>query len=249
MLIFCLAAQLALATPALEEVIEQTYAVGPKPTLSIQNTDGTIYVYASDQNEIKITARKRAYTKQRLESISVKVVAQSESITIETTYPPKREGLSLADRSGTVDYLILVPPGCAISKAELANGEIILEGLHGSSVNARLGNGILSARNCFSPTNVTLASGVIDLFFGWWEESAFSLSAANGNGDVRVALPPKPDVSLDASTENGQVRNGFAKEAEKKGNVRSVQTVIGDGIGAAFQLRATNGNIRIEQAY
>jgi len=237
------------AAPALVETIERTYAVGPKVTLSVRNTDGTIYIYGSDQDEIKISARKKAYTKERLDGISVQVNAQGDSVRIETAYPPKPEGLTLADRSGTVDYFIIVPQTCTLTMVELGDGEIILEGLRGESVTARLANGIINARNCFSQTNVTVAAGGIDLIFDWWEESAFSLSAAIGNGNVRAAFPPELAVSLDAAAGNGHVRNVFAAGDEKGSGVRSVQTVIGNGTGAAFQLRATNGNITIEKSY
>ena len=241
------AAEATLQSASLEEYSEKRYPVGPKASLSVRNTDGTIYIYGSNEPEIKIVTRKRAYSKARLDGIATKVTSDGENISIETVFPPAPKAWSAADRSGTVDYLILVPQTCSISRAKLATGEIIVEGLSGPEVNAQLGNGKLTAQNCFSSTKLSVSAGTLDVSFAWWEGSAFSLSAEIANGDLRVALPPNPSVQIDATTEKGQVRNAFA---EKSGGVgRGLQMVIGDGASAALQLRAAQGNIRIEKSF
>ena len=144
-----------LATSApLQEKFEKTYPLAPNATITVRNTDGTIYIYGSEVNELKIFARKKAYSKERLDGISINVSINGDQVGIDTIYPPGPKGLSLKDRSGTVDYIIIVPETSSLSQVELTNGEIIVDGLRGPAVNARLTNGIILAGNCFSAVHL-----------------------------------------------------------------------------------------------
>src|SRR6266403_13432 len=86
----------AFGAEVLEEIIEQRHSLDP---------DGSIQIYGSDRSEISIHAIKRAYTQERLKSIVVDVKATPRNVAIETIMPPKKAGLSLSDRSGTVEYV------------------------------------------------------------------------------------------------------------------------------------------------
>src|SRR5215210_1629115 len=120
-----------------EETTEDTYSVGANPTLTVRNTDGRVFIYGSEDGEIMVKAYKRAFTKERLEKIKVAVSVVDNAVAIDTIYPPPPEGL-LADRSGTVEYTILVPQSCTVAKVELAQGEIQLQGLRGAGIDAQL---------------------------------------------------------------------------------------------------------------
>src|SRR4051812_33060559 len=105
---------------------EETFAVGANPTLTVRNTDGRIYVYGADDNEIKVKVYKRAFTQERLDQIAAKISLQGDAMTIDTYYPPVRKGL-FEDRSGTVEYTVLVPQNCTVTSADLSRGEIHIE--------------------------------------------------------------------------------------------------------------------------
>lgn len=245
--VLALFASCLLASGApLQETVEKTFALPPDAEVSVQNTDGTIYIYGSEVNELKIVARKKAYTKERLDGISINVSIDGDKASIDTIYPPGPEGFSLKDRSGTVDYTILVPQACAISRVEMVNGEIIIAGLRGSSVNARLTNGIIAAENCFSALHLTVAQGGVDVSYNWWETGTVSLLAELAEGNVRVALPPDPSVRLDAASVSGQITNQFGQEYGQSDG-HTLRTTIGADGGAEFKIRTTSGNIKIER--
>src|SRR5690348_1958984 len=103
-----LAVTSAFAVEPLEESVEQRYDVDANVALSVENTDGSIRVYAAEQPEVRIQAIKKAYNAERLRGIVVDIKATPNRITITTTFPPRKNALS--DRSGTVDYIIAVPP-------------------------------------------------------------------------------------------------------------------------------------------
>src|SRR5207248_145972 len=64
----------------LEDTFDQTYPVDPTARLSISNRDGSIRVYGAggETREIRVEAIKKAYTAERLNAISVTVVARTD---------------------------------------------------------------------------------------------------------------------------------------------------------------------------
>jgi hypothetical protein len=240
----------ALTFETLEEITEESYEVSPTGTLTIRNQDGRIYLYGSDGNELRVKVIRKAFSQERLDQLKVNVTVSpsGDDAVIETEFPPKPEGWSTADRSGTVEYLINVPQHCSITKAELANGEILIDGMRGRSVDAQVGNGRIHARNCFTAARYTLARGGMDIFYGWWERRAFSLSAEIASGNVRVSIPSDANVEIDAATVNGNLQSRFAKPGQNLG--REHQVTLGDeGANAELTLRAVNGNVRIDKSY
>lgn len=237
----------ALRGAILEETTVDVYPLSATGTVSIRNADGRINVYGSEEPQLKVKAVRRAFTKERLKEIKVDVVINGDSAAIETSFPPMPKGSILADRSGTVDYTILVPQTCTLSKVELANGEIVVEGVFGGGIDARLGNGRMELFNCFSTTRLSLGQGGLDVRYNWWEAKAFSLSADVANGDIRFDLPPDAVLGLDVATVKGHITNTFA--ADKQSDARAVTTRIGGEGPAEFRLRTTNGNVRIEKTY
>ncbi len=243
----------AVGGKILQETWENTYAVSEEVSLNVRCADGRIYIYGSERNEMQVTAVKRAFTQERLDALSLRVALEGnretggETATIETIIPPAPQGGLTQDRSGTVDWTIIVPQNCRVVKAELSNGEILIEGMRGAAVNATVGKGRLLARNCFSPTNLVVGRGGLDLFYNWWEEEPFTLEAQIEDGDLRVGLPEDASLHLNAVSTSGHIVNHFAEEEERNGSVPDLNTAIGKGAGAEFQLRTGTGNIRIDR--
>src|SRR5256714_535135 len=125
--VIMLLARTAFAVEPLEEIVEQKYDVNPDATLSVENIDGSIRVYAADKPEIRIQAIKKAYNPERLQGIVVDVKASQSGVAITTSFPPRKNALS--DRSGTVDYIIVAPQAARITDLKLTNGEVLVEGL------------------------------------------------------------------------------------------------------------------------
>ncbi|MDP9099695.1 MAG: hypothetical protein M3N48_12000 [Verrucomicrobiota bacterium] len=238
----------AFAVEPLEEVIDQKYELDANATVSIANTDGSIRVYAAEGPGVTIRAFKRAYTEERLRGILVDVKATRSSIAITTSVPPRKTALS--DRSGTVDYIIIVPATVRITDLSLTNGELLVEGLRGGSANAHLVNGWLAGHNCFGDLNLTLENGRVDVAYDWWENNKFSVKASSTRGNVRALLPSDASFSLSATALEGRVANSFEAKKTTSGDViHSVATVIGVEAGAVISLEAGRGNIRIDKTY
>lgn len=240
----------ARAVEAVNEDVDETYPLDADATISIQNIDGSIRIYAADVNEVHMHALKRAYTAERLKEITVEAKATQKSLTIETHVPPRQASWKAGDRSGTVDYTLIVPMTANVTRCDLVNGEILIEGLQGGAAKAHLVNGWLAAHNSFADVDVSIVNGTLDVAYDWWQsEKKFTANASSVNGNIRALIAPDASAAITATSEQGRVANSFADEDEPKGNTRNVTVAIGTGDGAAINLHAANGNIRIDKSY
>ena len=146
----------------LEEVSEKVYAVEANANISIQNRDGAVLVYGSDANEMRVQAVKKAYSRERLNQIAIDVSIKPSAVSVTTKFPSQAKW-ALSDRSGTVDYTIVVPETASISALDLNAGEVVLDSMGGREVHARLGDGRIFARNCFTNLDLTVNRGTLAL--------------------------------------------------------------------------------------
>jgi hypothetical protein len=233
-----------------EETEVQTLQFLPRGSVVVRNTDGRIFLYGSEGSEIKIEAVKRAFSQERLDAIKIDARVEGDIAIIDTFYAPAPEGMG-ADRSGTVDYRIYVPQDNSIALAELQNGEILLDGIRGDSAQARVVNGRLTARNCFTELTVSVGRGGMDVFYMWWEDEKFSLLANIDNGSVRLAVAPDAAGTFDLATGQGHVRSQFDKKGAGDQNARERKITLGEEENTDIELkvRAGTGNVRLERSY
>jgi DUF4097 and DUF4098 domain-containing protein YvlB len=233
----------------LEEIIDHVYPVEPTATLSVTNRDGSIRVYAAgtEVHEVRVEAVKKAYSAERLKAISVKVSAQPNAISIETSYPPD-SGAGFSDRSGTVDYVIVVPSTLRISKLELINGEMLVEGMRSEEASAQLGNGRLFAHNCFGNLDLRLKTGNLAIAYEWWEDLDFAVRATIQNGNAYAYIPTEAAFHLIAHTATGKIANDFAEKEERRAEpINKIDMLAGGGGKTIFQFETEDGNIKIAE--
>jgi DUF4097 and DUF4098 domain-containing protein YvlB len=235
-------------TQPLEEIFDRTYPIDPGATISLTSIDGSVQIYGSDKPEVRLQAIKKAYTAAPLHSISVNVSARPNSILVETIFPPKKNW-SFSDRSGTVDYTIVVPQTARIARLELKNGEISVAGMQGDDVRANLGNGRLFIRNCFCDVQAREATGALILIYDWWNPRKFSANAQIADGNLFAVIPGDASFHLIAEAANGKIGNDFAEKEQRTGTtVTKADTLVGASAQATINLRAIDGNIKIVEA-
>jgi len=231
-----------------EEWIEKTYDVRPDAQISIQNVQGSIRVYGAREAQVQVMALKRAYSTERLRGIELSIVADETGVKVRTTFPPRPSPWSFGDRSGTVDYLLIVPQTAGIESLELAHGDVSLEGLRGGAVRGEVASGRIVARNCFAPVELSVRRGTMDLGYGWWEEKPFPLRGVIGKGSIKFSAPRTASFQVEARAARGQIWNGFAEPASRMVQ-KSLSATVGSSPGPTLRLESDYGNVRIDTAY
>ena len=234
----------------LEEMSDRRYPIDPAgATISVTNRDGSIRIYGAGGNvrEVRVETVTRAYTPERLKAISVQVSAQQNSISINTVYPADSES-RFSDRSGTVDYVIVVPQTMKISKLELGNGEVLIEEMRSVEAHADLGIGRLFVHNCFGNLDIRVKTGNLALVYEWWEEQDFSIHAAVEDGNSFASLPAEAVFHLVAHTVTGKIANDFEeKEQRRAESTNQVDLSVGGAEKPKIEIETQDGNIRIAE--
>jgi hypothetical protein len=233
-----------------EETFEKLFTVEPNANITVQNGDGAIFVYGSNTNQMRVRAIKRAYRRSRLTQITIDVSTKPGSVSITTKFPP-RPKWGLFDRSGTVDYTVVVPATANISGLDLNAGEILVDGMRGQTTRARLGEGRMFARNCFTNLDLAIWRGNLILSYDWWEKSTFTAQANLAQGNAWAYLPVGGAFHLLAKAVHGEIFNDFetravAESAAARG--MKVDALVNGGGEATIKLRVTEGDIKIVEA-
>jgi DUF4097 and DUF4098 domain-containing protein YvlB len=148
-----------------------------------------------------------------------------------------------------VDYTIVVPETCTIARLELTNGEVLLEGMRGAGVSAKLVNGRLFDHNGFGKHDLFVANGGLDVTFDWWETWAFATNAKIVNGNARAFIPSDSSFHLKARASSGRIANDFADPAERRNeNTQEIDMNVGGAAQPRIELEATEGNIAVIEA-
>jgi hypothetical protein len=229
----------------LEETVEQSYKIAPTTSISIKNVDGSIQVYGSASNEMTLQPIKRAYSTNRLKQIAVNVSLQPGAVAIATAFP-KKSTWGVFDRSGTVDYTIVVPDNANISRLELANGEVSVEGMRGQNVHTRLGSGRMFDHNCFSNVDFAIGRGTLTLAYEWWKPGKFFIQGNIANGNAWAFLPSDVAFHLIAETVHGKIASDFGEKGERGAQpITNIDVLVHGGGEAGIKIHATEGNIKV----
>jgi len=234
----------------IEEVSENVYTVEPEANIKIQNRDGAVLVYGSDGNEMRVRAVKKGYSHKRLSQIAIDVSIKPGAASITTKFPSQPKW-ALSDRSGAVEYIIVVPATASISALDLNAGEVLLESMRGPEVRARLGDGRIFARNCFTNLDLTMNRGTLTLAYDWWEDEKFSAQVFVGQGNAWMFLPTEAGFHLLARAALGKIANDFNNVPFPANSVTEdmkIDQVVNGGGSATIQIRVDKGNIKIAEA-
>ena len=234
----------------LEQVSEKVYTVEPSTNITIHNHDGAVLVYGSNVDEVRVRSLKRAYSHERLSRIVIDVSAKPGAVSITAKAPPQPKW-AFFDHSGTVDCTIIVPATASISALDLNAGEVLVDSMRGPAVHARLNDGRLFARNCFTNLDLKVNRGTLALSYEWWQEEKFSAQATIIQGNAWVWLPSEAAFHLLAHATHGNIANDFNNlpvSAHSSGSEMEIDQIVNGGGSALINVHAEKGNIKIAEA-
>ena len=234
----------------LEEIVEQVYTIEPNTDLSIHNRDGAVLIYGSDVNELRVRSTKKAYSRERLNQIAIDVFTKPGAVSVTAKFPPHRKW-AFSDHSDTVDCTIVAPATATISALDLNAGEVLLDSIRGREVHARLGDGRIFARNCFTNLDLTMNRGTLAFSYDWWVQEQFSAHVSVGQGNAWVFLPTDAGFHLLAHAAHGKIANDFnnlPSSVNSPARGMNIDQIINGGGSARIEVRVEKGDIKVAEA-
>ena len=230
-----LAAPLALAE--VTEEFHKTLPLSPNGEFSVSNVNGRVTVTAWDRDEVEIRAVKSARTQSDLEDTRIDIDASSDSVSVETHLPKRRNS------DASVSYEISAPRSARV-EAKTVNGALHVRGSSGDLVAATV-NGGVEISGVSGEVQAKTVNGPLSASFASLPESG-EHRFSSVNGRVHVALPSSASGSFEAETVNGGIRTDFPLQVRKArfGPSSSMEGTLGSG-GGDFEFETVNGSIRI----
>lgn len=238
-----------VAADTAQERFEQTYAFSAGQRLSLENTNGDVWVETWDRDEVLVQATKRVKTRggasadEVLADVRIEVEVDARGIEIETEYP--RRGLGFFgwnDASISVEYDIKVPRRANL-ELQTVNGEIEVAGVAGD-LQLSSTNGGISVVDSAGRVDASTTNGGIRVELD--EVADARMEFRTTNGGIRLDLPSSIRASVSARTTNGSIETDFPVTVA--GTVKRTR-LEGDinGGGPLIEMRTTNGSIRIRE--
>jgi DUF4097 and DUF4098 domain-containing protein YvlB len=230
------------------EVFEQTYEIDPAGGLSIRNTDGSIIIHGTNTAVLKLRAVKKANSSEELKGIDITASAGAKAVSITTKFlPQKNKALSTGSR--TVDYTIEVPPTVNLTRVDLDNGKVSINGMRAEDLHATVVDGQLAVRNCCGNAHVNIANGALDLYYEPCDQRRFSVDAQMTNGNAGVFIERGASFHIQAETMTGKIINELGDMVNLNGRVaRKIDISTGKAaVHHDIKLRVTTGDIKIAE--
>lgn len=234
------------ASQAVRKQFEEVYSIDPNATLSFVNFNGSATIRASDLPTLEVHAVITAPNAQRLNEMAVEVRARDDHASVITRFPPEKGRIDAM--AGHVDYVIQVPRATRISRLEVENGRLSIEGMRSPEINATIIDGSLAVHNCFGNARLSVSNGSLEVSFDRWQQQRdpFSLNAYIIHGNARVVIPTGASLHLVADAPRGKVINRLAEIVELNGRSASpVDLKVGGAERSELAIRATTGDIEI----
>lgn len=235
----------------LSEEFHQTYPLAQGGRVSLENINGPVRIMAWDRNEVKVDAVKRAYLKERMDEVEIRIEASADFIRIATKYPHRSMTFSSDEdrrrnNPASVDYTVTVPRNARLDTIELINGSLDIDGVAGD-VHASCINGRLVARGLSGDAKLSTINGKLEATFDKLNDAS-TISLGSVNGGLALIIPSNANAQIKASTVHGDINNDFNLPVRKGEYVgRDLAGTIGRG-GPSLKLSNVNGTITIRHA-
>jgi len=224
-----------------------------------------------------VTLRNRGKTLDEAQDRLDRIVYRAEQAGSRVSLQYRSsEQASDVRRYGSVGFDVLVPVGTRV-EADTSNGAISVQAVDGTirlgtsngAIDVYDSSGALSAETSNGRIEVVRFTGDVQLATSngelWLEQLAGTVDAAtsNGsiyyagtpsaasrlrtsNGSVTVRVPLDAAIAFDAATTNAQIRSSLPLLGDTQGDEWSA--VLNPPAAVTFELRTSNGTIRIEGA-
>lgn len=247
---------LASAGELIEE-FDKTFALEKGHRFTLKNTNGSIKVYAWEEQAIRIQAvkrvksgnRKRAEELMRL--IEIEITEDGGDLHVRTRLPKSANSGFLSwlfdggnGGSSSVSYTVYMPADI-ISEFRTVNGKVYATDVEGD-VEISTTNGGVEVENLRGAIRARTTNGSLSVELTDVSDAA-EIDLRTTNGRITVYLPAHFGGRLVAKTTNGSISTDFPVEVEGGFIGKRLEGRIGDGNNVCT-LSTVNGSIKIRKS-
>ncbi|MDX2437908.1 MAG: hypothetical protein QNL88_12750 [Acidobacteriota bacterium] len=249
-LVLLIAAAWGFAYEKYESIVDETVALSPGGTVSLENINGDVTIEVWDRDEVRVYALKTASSQELLDALKVEINPNPASVQIDTEYPSSRgyrddgsDHNERAQRHMKVEYTLTVPRWAVIDDVDLVNGSLMITGVQGG-IDAETVNGDIVVREAAGNASLATVNGGIELYVDQLGNSdGVDLEAVNGSIDLYLGSSVGADIR--AESVNGTLANDLGIEVTKGKYVgSSFNGSIGGG-GSRVDLETVNGSVTV----
>ncbi len=227
------------------ERFEQTFPFNSNGRIEVGNINGSITVEAWDNPQIKLEYIKTADSRERLESLNVKIEAGQDSFRVKTDYD-KQNAVDWNRGKSSVEFRLMVPRTAILDEIVSVNGNINISDMT-NSVEATAVNGNILAKNMSGELEISTVNGTVNVQLNQLK-SGSQIDLSTVNGAVNLFLPSIIDADFSGSTVNGSIKTDFDLTVKKSkyGSGSSLSGTLGSG-SSSVKVSSVNGTIAIKQ--
>jgi hypothetical protein len=211
-----------------QERMEQSFEVGPAPTLDINSFAGTVTLRAGESGVVDVAAVKRASSK--LDHVQVTMTQQGDRVLIKAQTTPRMS-------NAAVDLEISAPADTNLN-LDIGAGTVDVRDITGW-IDVDNGAGIVKVHGAEGRVQLAVGAGGV-IYQG---APAGDCRFETGAGNITLRLPADPDVRVDLSTGIGVV--GVSYPVDGRVSLRDVQGVIGDGSEGSIHAHTGAGTVTL----
>lgn len=225
------------------EVLEESFAVGEMPSLSVDNFAGDVVVHVGESGTIRVVATKRAAREKDLDRVDVEMEERDGELEVVTDPPSGFKNVS-------VDLELTVPDDTRVN-LHTGAGEIIVRDLNGDvrassgagDVDIRDTSGEIDAHTGAGSIDVRRATGLVRLDTGAGEIDYQGRPQGNcrfdtGAGSITLRLPTDVNVKVDLDAGVGDID---VKDIDVDGKISNHEVKGTIGNGDEGEIRAHTG--------
>jgi DUF4097 and DUF4098 domain-containing protein YvlB len=228
------------------EALEESFAVGDAPTLTVDNFAGAVTVRAGESGTIRVVATKRAAREKDLDRIEVEMKEQDGGVAIETDRPSGWKNASVeleitAPANTRVDLYtgagdVIVRDLSGKVRVDSGAGDVEIDGASGE-VDAHTGAGDIDVRDASGLVRLDTGAGDID----YQGQPRGDCRFDTGAGSIKLRLPDDVNVTVDLDTGAGDI--DVDMDVDGKVSKREVRGTIGSGDEGEIRAHTGAGDI------
>jgi DUF4097 and DUF4098 domain-containing protein YvlB len=255
-----------LGSQKYSETLEESFAVGEAPILTVDNFAGEVTVRAGEGDSVRVVATKRAAREKDLDDIQVRMNERDGAVEIITDRPSGLKNLSVEleitapavtrvdVRTGGGDVNVRgiegrteANTGGGRIEVRDASGDLKLETGGGSievrdargTVEARTGGGNIEVRDATGLARLETGGGGID----YEGQPQGNCLFETGGGSIKLRLPADISVRVDLDTGGGKIDVDFSVDGRV--SKQEVNGIIGSGDEAEIRAHTGGGDINV----